>query len=288
MMVDEVVESDDEVVESDDEVVERLAKLSEIEYEQRRQAEARRLGVPRAALDRQVKNARAMLTMEDWEREWHAAQEQYIDKYLEGDEVGTTEELRDVLNLAILKFPNKDLSSEDWSDFMRHYLTTIQNFLTVRLELESKYWVPLVELTALLDDLHDGRRNKHIPRRRGGAKDPIEKSVLMGYTAALVTMYHEHYDETVDQACKRAARLLLDRAHVVFDSGNLDQELWKFIRNYRKDILRKKRDKVAVNIYEQFAEPLGRKPGADRAGRLKGVLEEVIIDYYTRRDLRVE
>ena len=131
------------VVRNDDEVIERLAKLPEIEYQQRRQAEANSLRMQASFLDRRVNAARAMLTMEDWEREWHDAVEQYIDKYSEGDKIGTTEQLRDVLNLAIMRFPNKDLSNEDWLDFIRHYLTTIQNFLQLRLKLESEYWVPL-------------------------------------------------------------------------------------------------------------------------------------------------
>ena len=162
------------------------------------------------------------------------------------------------------------------------------------MKLEKSLVQPLQETKVLLYDLHSGRRNVHIPQGAGRGKDSAEKSELLGRVSALVTLYRKYGgNKTVESACRRAARVL-KTAHIIFDSGDREQELWKYIKGYRKDILREKRDPQAALVYMFYTEvwvfdeaPVVDYRHGPRSGpELVKMVEQSIIEEFGGRDLR--
>ena len=225
---------------------------------------------------------------------WDEAESQYMAKYEGKTEVDLTEKLSDLLNLAILRYPDGNVPNEEWPEFIDYYLDLLISFLRMDMKLDEKLVQPLQEINALLYDLETGRRNVHIPQGAGTGKDSWEKSMLMGRVSALVTIYRKYGgNKTVESACRRAARLL-KAAHIVFDSGDPEQKLWKYIKSYRKDILREKRDPHAVITYWVYTEKIQYDDGAVIDGRhrprtareLIEMIEQDITEEFGGRDLR--
>ena len=227
------------------------------------------------------------------ESAWIDADLQYSIKYEPKSKVDLSEKLTDFLNLVFVRFPDRHLPDEEWVQFTTYYMNNLSIFMQEDMKLDEKLVRPLKEIRALLYDLHSGRRNAHIPQGAGTGKDSWEKARLLGRVSALVTLYQKHgVDKTVESACRRAARLLKTK-HIVFDSGDLHQELWKYIKNYRKDILRRKRDRHAIDSYIQYS---GGWVWDDEAGvflsevlsgrELIKLTEQHIIGDFEGRDLR--
>ena len=147
---------------------------------------------------------------------WDEAESQYMAKYEGKSEVDLTENLSDLLNLAILRYPDGNAPNEEWPEFIDYYIGYLMNFLRMDMKLDEKLVQPLEEINALLYDLESGRRNVHIPPSAGTGKDPWEKSMLMGRVSALVTHYLKYGgNKKLESACRRAARFL-QTAHIVF------------------------------------------------------------------------
>ncbi len=214
---------------------------------------------------------------------------------------GQMQEISEVLNAKLDKILEETEQSDAGSlTVLKDYIFAIEKVLFGLLHLDTKHMVKLEELRRLLNDLEHGRRNRLIPRRRAKPADSSDKTILMAHVAALVTVRNKCLREKIETACRHAARLLVAR-HVKFDSG--DQELWEYIRDYRKDLMKEKRGKIASAQYDlytqihrtalprQISEGIENmltleKLGAEYGRVMIEIIENNIDDRWSGQDLR--